>query len=214
MKARNFFPLLIGSIVFGTVQAQTDCTVRKDLNGIKVFSCEVADSKFKSIKATFELDAELNQLVSVLQDVPAYNAWQYRMINPRLVRQDERSLTYYGEISAPWPVSNRDLIVILEFGYDPAEKVLNVSATGMPASLPLVENIIRIPDFKAKWTVRELANHQLQVEYNLVIDIGGAIPAWLINMAQAEGPFETFSNLKAHLKLEKYQGNTYSFLND
>ena len=39
----------------------------------------------------------------------------------------------------------------------------------------------------------------LKVSYFLNVDPGGSIPAWLVNLAVAEGPYESFRNLKRQL---------------
>ncbi len=203
------------AIVFLTGSSdQNDCSLRKDSHGIRVFSCEVTDSKFKSIKANFVLEGEFEQLVAVMQDVPAYKNWQYHMVNPKIVNSNGKDeIIYYSEISAPWPVSNRDVIVSLKFNYDAEKEILEVIALGLPTALPDVEDVIRVPNFNAKWLVRKIkGSSQLAVEYALVIDMGGSIPAWLVNMAQAEGPFETFSKLKERMKLMEYQDKDFSFL--
>ena len=214
MKSFYLFFLPLALVGFDIANAQTDCTLRKDAQGIKVYSCNVEGSKFKGIKANFELDANLHQVVSALYDVPSYTKWQYHMISAKLVNQGVDELMYHSEVSAPWPVSNRDMVVRLHFNYDSIAKVLLVNAIGLPSTLPTVPDVIRIPYFKARWTIQESTLNKLLVQYELDIDVGGSIPAWLMNMAQAEGPFETFSKLKEQLKRQQYKRKEYPFLND
>ncbi len=209
MKNQRLF-LTIGFLIpLGIVHAQSECTLRKDSNGIKVYTCSVNDSNLKAIKATFDLEAGLSQLVAVVQDVPAYTAWQYRMIKSKLVSQHRNELIYHSEVSAPWPVSNRDMVVQLKFKYDSVNRIMDIDAIGLPALVPLVEDNIRIPHFKANWNIHVVNKNHLRIEYNLMIDIGGSIPAWLMNMAQAEGPFETFSKLKTQITQAEYQSGQY-----
>lgn len=212
MKSPNLVLLIVACGVYCSANAQADCSLRKDSNGIKVYSCNVEGSKIKGIKAIFELEADFDQVVSVIYDVPSYTTWQYHMVSAKLVSSGNDELTYYSEISAPWPVSNRDLVVKLKFNYNANAQVLEVNGEGIPATIPLVQDIVRIPHFKAKWMITKIEAGKLRVEYTLDVDIGGSIPAWLINMAQAEGPFETFTNLKERLKLKQYEGKEYSFL--
>ncbi len=214
MKKRILFFAVVLVVSIENVEAQIDCSLRKNSNGIRVYACPVKDSNIKSIKSTFELEADLNQVVAVLQDVPAYTEWQYHMIKSKLVSQGKNELIYYSEIAAPWPVSNRDLVVQLKFSYDSAKRILVVDATGMPALLDPVEDIIRIPHLRAKWTIQKVKENHLKVEYDLRVDIGGSIPAWLMNMAQAEGPFETFSRLKTQIAMQNYQSSEYQFINN
>lgn len=205
---RLFFAIAF-LIPIGIVQAQPECTLRKNSNGIKVYTCPVKDSNLKAIKASFDLESGLGQLVAVIKDVPAYTAWQYHMIESKLVSQGKNELIYHSEISAPWPVSNRDMVVQLKFKYDSVNSILDIDAIGLPALVPLVEDNIRIPHFKANWNIYVVKENHLRIEYNLMVDIGGSIPAWLMNMAQAEGPFETFSKLKTQVTRGEYQSRQY-----
>lgn len=214
MKSKILFFIIFTVVVLESAQAQTDCSLRKDSQGIKVYSCNIEGSKVKRVRAVFELEADFNQIVAAIYDVPSYTTWQYHMISSKLIDHGMNELTYYSVISAPWPVSNRDMIVNLKFKYDSIARILEITGNGVPTKLPAVEDKVRVPYFKAKWTIQKITNGKLQVEYNLDVDIGGSIPAWLMNMAQAEGPFETFNNLKDRLKLELYNQANYPFLNE
>jgi hypothetical protein len=60
--------------------------------------------------------------------------------------------------------------------------------------------MVRIPFSEAKWRVTRLNQSSLKIDYTLRVDPGGYVPAWLANMAMAEGPFYSFSKLKEYLQ--------------
>jgi hypothetical protein len=64
---------------------------------------------------------------------------------------------------------------------------------------PLDEDLIRVPFMKGQWRVRQGANNTLFIEYFLRINPGGTVPAWLVNIAMADGPHHSFRNLKQQI---------------
>jgi hypothetical protein len=59
--------------------------------------------------------------------------------------------------------------------------------------------MIRVPFFDGSWKINKGVN-VLKVTYTLRIDPGGLVPAWLANLAMAEGPFVSFQKLKKQLE--------------
>src|SRR6188508_2435953 len=94
-------------------QVQTDCALKKDQDGVKVYTCKSEGERFKSLRAEFTLEnTSLDQLEKFLLDVPFYTKWQYNMIEATLLtRTSNQEMTYRTVVDAPWPVENRELIV-------------------------------------------------------------------------------------------------------
>jgi hypothetical protein len=210
----------VGSILilffFSTAAfGQTDCELKKDQDSIKVYSCNTDQSKFKSIKASFEVNATAPQLAAMVMDITGYNEWQYKTINAKILKQiSKQELIYYVEIVAPWPVSNRDVIVHLKVEQDPTTKKMIFTANGMPDYIPVKEGITRVPMSKSKWIVVPVSPNKLKVEYSMNIDPSGSVPAWMMNMVSADGPFESFYSLKSKIKERNYTKADAPFILD
>jgi hypothetical protein len=178
------------------VAAQDNCDLKKDKDNIKIFSCETVDSKFKTVRAEFELEASIDQYMSIVLDVDSYKEWHYRVVNPRILTHiNEYELIYYTQLSAPWPVSNRDLILHLNLSRDLKTNVLTVTIKSLPDYLPEVENVIRVPESYSIITLTPINNFRTKVDYFIQVDPGGEIPPWLVNLFSTQGPYETFKNL-------------------
>ena len=210
----------VGSILFlffstTLLFGQGDCELKKDQDSIKVYSCNTDQSKFKSIKASFEVNATAPQLVAMVMDISGYNEWQYNTINAKILKRiNKQELIYYVEVVAPWPVSNRDLIVHLKIEQDPITKNLVFTANGVPDYIPVKEGITRVPMSRSKWIVVPLSSDRLRVEYSMNIDPSGSVPAWMMNMVSAEGPFESFYTLKNKIKERNYTKADAPFILD
>ena len=180
----------------GLASGQSDCILKKDKDNIKVYNCKTEDSDFKIVRAEFELNATIDQYIATVLDVPKYKEWHYRSVNPKILKKiSDSELIYYTQVSAPWPVSNRDLILRLKLDYDSTTKVLTSSLECIPDYLPTVENVVRVPKSYSEITFTPINDSKLKVEYFIHVDPGGQIPAWVANIFSTQGPYETFKKL-------------------
>ena len=180
------------------------CDLKKDKEGIKVYTCPSDTSKFRSLIAEFVLeDITFVELKIFLWNVDNYVNWQYNMTEATLLKKvDEQSIIYRSEIDAPWPVQNREMIVQLSVNQTLGPDQLAFSMHTVSIDYPLNKDLTRVPFSQATWTVNRVKN-KLFVTYQLNIDPGGYIPSMLVNLAMAEGPYESFYNLKKLLAKKK-----------
>ncbi len=192
---------LTGFFNAGFLHAQTDCDLRKKENDIYVYACKVEDSKLKSVRAHFDLPTSASRLAGYILDINLYTQWQYNMIKARILRQDkENELIYHAEVKAPWPVSNRDLVVRLQVTQDPQTKIMYFSIISIPEFIPATDGVVRIPRSEGKWVITPTGENSVHVEYSFMVDPGGSVPVWMLNMAAAEGPYRSFINLTERIK--------------
>jgi hypothetical protein len=181
--------------------AQTDCELRKSDDEIYIYACKVEDSTLKSIRATFSLSTNLSTLAGYILDIDKYTEWQYNMIKAVVLeRISESELIYHAEIKAPWPVTNRDLVVRLKISQDPVSKVMQFHIVSIPDYIPPVKGVVRIPRSEGRWIITPVGKRQVDIYYNFMVDPGGTLPAWLINLSVAEGPYKSFSGLTNRVK--------------
>lgn len=178
-----------------TVAAQVDCTLRLEKDSIRVFTCPSENSKYKIIKATFELEARFDQLEKMLLDIDHLADWQYRTTSAQLLKTiGPNEIVYHTEVSAP-VIDNRDFVIHLKVEKKTSDE-WHITATSQPDFIPEKENVVRIPFSKATWTVKEKTPRRLSVEYVIEIDFGGAVPAWVVNSLAHKAPYETFRAMK------------------
>ena len=71
------------------------------------------------------------------------------------------------------------------------------------------EDLVRMKGY-GFWRVKELSADRLEVEFQMQMDPGGNIPAWLSNMFSGDTPYFTMQGLKKVMKEDKYKGKEYS----
>jgi hypothetical protein len=214
MKKRAFFFLLFG--LWGTLHAQSlpGWTLRKNRDGIRVYSRHTEASKFAEIRVQCELLGTLPQLVAALQDIPNLKDWAFNVRTSRLVEQpSETDLTYHSTIHAPWPVDERDAVIRMQFSQDSSGALL-VRGVNQPTRVPLQQGIVRVKESTSFWRVTPVPGTRLRLDYTLRLHPGGTLPAWLVNATLATGPFQTFNRLREAMQSPKYRGKEFGFLKE
>lgn len=201
LMVRIIFALVLSFAPYLSASAQYDnCKEKKNANGIIVYVCKTDNEQFKSLKAELTIsNTSLDELVAFMRNVGNYPKWQYNMVSAKILqRESDEVMITRSEIDAPWPVVNRELIVQYRINQNAAQDSLHVSAKTIAHDYPK-SDLVRIPFSHAEWFVIKVGN-ALKVSYTLSVNPGGSLPAWLVNMALAEGPFHTFTNLKKELE--------------
>ncbi|MEO5681730.1 MAG: START domain-containing protein [Chitinophagaceae bacterium] len=194
---------------------QADGELKQDKDGIKVYTKKMDNSPLKAVRVVCTLNTSLSTLTAALLDIKGSTDWVYETRKASLLKQLSPSeLIYYSEVQIPWPVSNRDFIILLTVSQDPRTKVVTVAGHNKPDYLPEVKNIVRIQKSYSKWLITPLSKGQVKIEYDLQVDPGGNVPAWLINMFAAKGPYETFKRLREQVKKPAYSRVSFPFIKD
>jgi hypothetical protein len=198
MKKKLF---LVSILVFAfvAVMAQGNWELKKNENGIAVYTRKAATGNLKELRVVCELNATKAQLISTLQDIGNYNDWVYSNKKSEILKSlNPYKIIYYTESRLPWPIKDRDLIVQLDI--DSGPEILEIQAKSLPEYLPQNKKFVRVPYSLAKWKVTQAAENKLKVDYTFSVDPGGSIPAWLVNATMAIGPYNSFAKLREVLK--------------
>lgn len=203
LKARKQATFLFHFLFFTlSLSAQDNWVLKKDKDGIKISSRTSAYSKFNDIKVEMDLTGTVGQLAAILLDVEKYPEWAYATKSCTVIKKISNSeVIYYSEFDVPWPVSNRDLYADFKITIDSVSKSLKVSSVSVKDYEPEKRNLVRIPMSKGIWNVTTVSDKLIHLEYILIVNPGGSVPAWILNMFAAKGPMETFENLKQKMLL-------------
>ena len=179
----------------GTIAAQ-EWKLSKSNDQIKVYTRHENDSRFNTIKVVAEFNGSIDKLIRILKDVNNNKNWVYKTNQARVIEiVNPHEFTYYAETSVPWPFSNRDMVIRMQFFHDATNDTLLVKATGLPEGIAQKEGLVRIKKFEGLWQVKQVSENKIAIQYLLKINPGGNIPPGISNLFVSNGPFETFNNL-------------------
>ena len=215
MKFISPFLILVCILFVVPAKSQENWKLRKDKNGIKVFSRPSKSYKFDELKVECEIEGRISQLAALLFDVNTQYEWAYKTKKSELLKEVSASdVIFYTEIECPWPYQNRDMVVQQTMQQNPANKVLTVQAKNVDNYLPPKKDIVRLTYSSAVWTVTPINNQRFKIVYQIQLDMGENVPAWLTNLFAVDGPYDSFSNMKKQIKLPKYAQAKYPSIVD
>jgi hypothetical protein len=187
------------SLIVSSIEAQ-NWELKKNKEGVKVYTKSNPISPFNLLKAECDIAVGINELLNLIFDVNRHTEWVYNAVQSVPIKKiAPYEIIYYGETYAPWPVSNRDLVIHLTAKTDSLTGICTIYGISEPKRKPLVNGKVRIPRSESIWTLIPKSNNITHVIYTLDIDPGGSLPAWLVNFASIEGPYLSFKKMKALL---------------
>ncbi len=188
-------------------------TLKYEKSGVEVYTRAPADSDINEIKAIVEVEASRSTVMAVLRDISAFPEWVYQCKEARLLEAvSPTEGYYYSELAFPWPLKNRDFVAHSVVQYLPDSGVVLTEVRGMPDRIPRKKDLVRMPVLRVRWKLTPLSKGRTRVEYFLKTDPGGAIPAFLINMAIDRGPLKSMQRFQKMLERPEYREAEVEFL--
>jgi len=199
MRSIPFCFLFLRLITFGP--GANDWMLKDQKDGISVYSRHSELSRFNDIEVEMDLPGTAAQLISILLNVEKYPEWAFSTRSSTLIKRiGNNELIYYSEISAPWPVSNRDFYADVSISCDSSKHSWCMVSTGLKDFLPEKKGLVRIPRSKAVWNISQRSDRVIHLQYVLQVDPGGCLPAWIANMFATKGPMQTFASLRKKME--------------
>jgi len=214
------FALLTTSLIFGFSQlvfadaSSWKLEATDEDKNIQVYTREVAGSELKEFKGITQIKTSVSALVALLKDKKDATQWMHNIIEYEVQEEiSEVESIVYSVSEAPWPVTNRDSYVRSILTVD-ANGVVTSTMKAEPEYGPLDEEYVRMPSLKGGWTFTPQEEGMVEVVYQVHANPGGSLPNWLVNSIVVETPMETLSNLHEQITQEKYQNQTFAFMEE
>lgn len=168
---------------------------------IKVYTRDVSHSSIKEVRIKAKFDIDMNAFIEVLNDVSSYNKWVYKCNNPKQIfLKNTNDICYYIQSDLPFPLSDRDLVVRSKQWRDEMNNSYHTHSVTMPNIVDEKDGIVRIQYYESFWNIHQGKDGFLYIDYRVITDPGGFLPAWLVNMAITQGPMKTMKNLESFAK--------------
>jgi hypothetical protein len=211
---KPFTLVLLLSLLNQTALAAPEKTweLKRDNDGIQIYTKSLTGSKFKAVKAEMELAVPTRELVALVMDTEACPEWAALCKASEIVQQtSETDLHIYTLTQLPWPVKDRDAVTRVVWTLDGSGKV-TMSAEFVPGIVPETKKATRLTRGTTAFIFQPLDPAQTRVTSHAHIDPGGATPAWITNMLLVDSPFETMQGIRTLVTSGRYQDAQIEFL--
>ena len=198
--------LIINFVFLFSIQAGANWKLVINKNGIKVYTRPVVGSDLDEFKGITVVNASIDVIGEVLKDVPAQPEWMGDCIVARVVKRlAGDDVIVYNVTNAPWPVSDRDVIVksktVLE--YKSGRVIIYMKAVKIPL-VPIRKDRIRMTELTGNWILHYISRNKTSVLYQVRTNPAGSIPAVIANLTSKNIPFKTLTGMKKIVKKKKY----------
>lgn len=209
-KNYKFFSVFLITLL---IQPIFSWELKKEKNGVKVFTRSIEGSNFKEFKSVGVHSGSISSLISVLQDDSNFCNWFPDCKEFKLLKKPSRLERYqYMVVKAPFPVNNRDTIQHTVLNQDPVTKTVTINLSASSEIIPEVPGTVRVPKSKGVWKFTPLDNNQVEVFFQLHSDPGGSLPEWVANIFVTETPLKAVIILIKLAGEDKYANNKLDYI--
>lgn len=172
--------------------------MRYSEDGLSVYTKHIEGAQIKSFRAEMEVDATLDQVLSVIKDVKHYSDWFHLCRSYEVIEgsMDEGEYIGYYIVEAPWPLKDRDVYVKNVMSRDSQTRTVTILTNAVPDFQPIKDDFTRVPEVYGRWTFRPISPTRTYIEFIGHGHPGGIIPVWIANMVVTDVPKKTFLNLR------------------
>jgi len=170
--------------------------LRKDKNGIKVYTRDHKNEGILEYLAITTVDATIEKLAEIIHDVENYPDWTENCETASVYKiLSDSSRVEYMTTKVPWPLEDRD--VVMEFIVSShTNEYFEAILRSVPDAVPESEDYVRIHISEGNWIFKEIGENKVEVIHQFLSEPGGNIPMWIVNMFIVSGPYKTLLNLK------------------
>jgi hypothetical protein len=209
LKNLLFILICLGNIF--SAGAQENWKLAKKADGIDVYTLK-GDSKFASFKGHMIIEQSIHSFVALLNDLEEYVNWGYNLKKVSSVKKSgDTLLIYYAIAQVPFPYKNREGVYRNLFKWNTKTNTLMVEIETVDGYVEKNKDYVSIKG-KGFWKVVVLPAGKLDITFQMQVDPGGAVPAWLSNMFIDETPYHNLTNIRKLITHKKYQNKSYSFI--
>lgn len=185
---------------------EDDWRLVTDRDDIRVFMAHSDDSRVKTFRGVtiMEID-DFMALGPQIDDYEFIASWMHMVSS--LVEVDRRGplqRDLYVTTRLPWPVNDRDAPLRLNMYQDEETYSLHVDYEYDDDFVPVSADYVRMPEMRGNIIFEPLEQPNVQMTFEVVVDPGGYIPAWLANMILRDIPFFSMRRFRRVINSERY----------
>lgn len=196
----RFFILFFGitSIPFIGL-SQSKWELKKNEDGIKIWTADTPKSSFKTFRAEMTVDADLEKVRTVLINLDTITFYYDGISSVTDVKQiSENEAEYFLEFDFPWPVSKRRARVTSKVV--PVEIGSYEISTMITPNSSFKEGFVTVKQMSSFWIIVNAGNNQTYIKHIAQMDPSGSVPAWIANSKVVDTPLKTLKNLRTLLE--------------
>lgn len=157
------------------------------------------------IQVQFVFKGRMSAFFQVLRDTEHADQWLDSVHSVRVIASPGPFEDWvHTTFDTPWPLQKREMVTCSNWIQN-IDYSIEMSVFSCNGNWPLSPDTVRIEQLNAEWTLRSLADYQVQVLYTGTADAAGGIPRWLSDPIALTSSLRSFRALQLQLALPGYQ---------
>jgi len=179
------------------LRAQEEWTLRKQEDGIRIYTRTRADSPLKEYRFSAGISAPLDVVFEFLSNVSLHTEWVYNCVGVFILEQiPGEKIIYHTSYDLPWPVSDRDLVAEARTTWEEDSTSVRILTEESAYTFKLKKDVIRMPDYREDVILERKDGEHTLFRTEGYADPGGSVPAWLTNLFLVDGIFDSVVRIK------------------
>ncbi len=196
---------LLASSVRAEESGWTEMTTRQ---GVTVFARPMAGSAFSEFRGVSDFEATPEQILAVLEDVESYTQTIPSTSVARLLKREGQGAFYYMEINPPL-IARRDYCIRVGTERQAPGRWHITWLSDNAGCLPEQRGVVRVPKNNGEWILESLdGGRKTHVTYRCHIEVGGRVPAWMVNRASVSELPNIFASVRRAVSQPRYAACT------
>lgn len=190
-----------------------------DRKGIKVYMRHNDESRLKTFRGVTHIKLKDEYaLVALLNDYKSYPQWLHFVDGAtEFARKGPLHRYLRFTTTLPWPLKDREAVLRADVVQkldpnDPSKGSVMVYLRNRPNLIPPNPDYVRFPQMNGIFGARRLGNNEVEVIYQLVLDPGGYIPAWIANILLRDAPYFTLLRMRRIIQRPEYHDKYYNYI--
>jgi hypothetical protein len=217
MNRFNAYLLYLLTIISPMVLCAAPWKVVRVDDDITVSERKEADRELPSFKGEGLVKSRPFPILAVLADGTRRREWMHRSGETKVLKQvsDYEAISYQQTL-APWPVSDREVIMrtrvfIIQKENDPYIEIIATFDGEKHDDLKKLDGdkFVWMSYLKGYWHLKQVGPEETMVTYMVNTDPGGSLPNWLINRITRDLPYYTIFYLREQVGKTKGQYESY-----
>lgn len=167
----------------------------KQEGDITVYTREVAGSPFLAVKGTVLIDRSSDQVSALLGTGSSCAEWRAMCKSSKVIETvSEHERYIYMVLDLPWPIADRDLVMHTRTVIDDEARTATVSLNSDSERHPPQDHIRA--ETRGQFLIRVIEEEQVEFTYIMHTDLGGNLPADMVNSRLTTTAIDDLSRLQ------------------
>ena len=200
-KLLHCWLFLVVSQVNGSIVSAQNWTFVKERQSVKIYTRTIEGSGLRACKGVAEINAPALEVYTLVEDLNNTEWWDENLkIAKMFFYEKNKRARFYLHYELPYPLVNRDLVADVTVVPDFKNNQFKIYSKPVSGLVALNKSFVRIQDYQQMWTISASDANTAHVEMECLLDPGGIVPDWLINMVMVNSPSNSINNIRKQLE--------------